>query len=196
MPVHVVIDRADLVPRAVLAGAVSEAAAVWIAYGVEVDRPDSDPSSDCDRVHKVIRVSLSASQRARKREHVLGEALYDANAADWMIILHYTDVVRIATDARAFGEHAAFWPAPVRDQIIGRALGRVLAHEIGHILLRQSQHSTTGLMQAGQVASRLADYSRDALALTQIERARLHMVVEDLLSRERSEACDRSRRKR
>ena len=34
----------------------------------------------------------------------------------------------------------------VFDAIIGRVLGRVVAHEIGHVLLLSTWHATTGLM--------------------------------------------------
>jgi hypothetical protein len=40
-----------------------------------------------------------------------------------------------------------------RDLLLGRALGRALAHEIGHYLFRSKAHTKTGLMQAHQRAS-------------------------------------------
>ena len=36
---------------------------------------------------------------------------------------------------------------PLPDELLGRALGRALAHELGHILLGQRGHDSSGLMQ-------------------------------------------------
>ena len=56
---------------------------------------------------------------------------------------------------------------------VGRALGRVLAHEIGHVLLDGSGHRRSGLMRASFVPSELVDYRRRAYRLSSAEVARL-----------------------
>ena len=70
----------------------------------------------------------------------------------------------------------------VDDQIYARALGRVLAHELGHMLLRLNGHRDQGLMRStfshrsliarGRHAFRLADDDLQAIraALVRIER--------------------------
>src|SRR5262249_59808629 len=45
------------------------------------------------------------------------------------------------------GDHATL-PAAMAEILLGRALGRALAHEIGHFLLDTREHSTHGLMRA------------------------------------------------
>ena len=42
------------------------------------------------------------------------------------------------------------WPTILRHVVLGRVLGRALAHEIGHFLLRSRGHSQIGLMRANQ----------------------------------------------
>jgi hypothetical protein len=42
------------------------------------------------------------------------------------------------------------WPPEMRERIVGRALGRVIAHEIGHYLLATRTHSSSGLMRPVQ----------------------------------------------
>jgi hypothetical protein len=192
LPIHVSIDRADLLPRPILAGAIAETAALWAVYGVDVDWPSFDPMLDCDRLHKTIKVAVDMEEHARERDHVLGETLFNGISTDSTIVLHYRSVVRIAADAKAFGEHAPFWSASVRDQIIARALGRVLAHELGHVLLHQ-RHSASGLMRADQDASRLAAPAQDALGLTHDERDRLSSAIDELGKQtERVNRCDPS----
>ena len=53
---------------------------------------------------------------------------------------------------------------------LARALGRALAHEIGHYLLASSEHSARGLMKAQLVANDLFGPSRGAFGLTDAQR--------------------------
>lgn len=48
------------------------------------------------------------------------------------------------TDARALTER----PAALRHRLMGRVLGRAIAHELGHYLFGSSDHAPTGLMRA------------------------------------------------
>jgi hypothetical protein len=56
---------------------------------------------------------------------------------------------------------------------VGRALGRVLAHEVGHVLLGAFRHGRTGLMRASFIPSELVDYRRRSYTLSSAEVARL-----------------------
>jgi hypothetical protein len=57
----------------------------------------------------------------------------------------------------------------VHDQLLSRALGRVLAHEIGHFLLRFPAHAAAGLMAAQHTVDDLTDPSRLSFQLHQLE---------------------------
>jgi hypothetical protein len=61
----------------------------------------------------------------------------------------------------------------LRDQVFGRVLGRVLAHEIGHYVLRSPRHAVDGLMRSVQLADDLVAPSRHRFALTAPDRAKL-----------------------
>jgi hypothetical protein len=50
--------------------------------------------------------------------------------------------------ARINGRPASEWPLVAQHHLVGRAVGRVLAHELGHYLLASRQHSPRGLMRA------------------------------------------------
>ena len=66
-----------------------------------------------------------------------------------------TDIERlIAVGARSLGLSEWHWPETMREEIVGRVLGRVLAHEIGHYVLRSPQHAANGLMRPLQLAER------------------------------------------
>ena len=69
------------------------------------------------------------------------------------------------------------WPRAVRDRVLGRMIGRVVAHEIGHWLLRSRDHSTSGLMRAHQTTDALADPGRAGFALAPADFARLRAAL-------------------
>ena len=50
--------------------------------------------------------------------------------------------------------------------LIGRALGRALAHEIGHYLFRSKIHTPRGLMRTGRAGEEFLDSSRTGFELT------------------------------
>jgi hypothetical protein len=61
----------------------------------------------------------------------------------------------------------------VLETAIGRVLGRVVAHELGHVLLLTTEHAAEGLMSASLTGRRLVASEPALLALTAHERARL-----------------------
>ena len=56
-------------------------------------------------------------------------------------------------------------------------IGRVVAHEIGHWLLRARDHSTTGLMRAHHTTDALADPGREGFGLAPADVARLRAAL-------------------
>jgi len=57
------------------------------------------------------------------------------------------------------------------DTLVGRALGRALAHELGHYFLRTKVHGPHGLMRAKWSADESFGVSRDGFELTPEQRA-------------------------
>ena len=74
-------------------------------------------------------------------------------------------------------QNAWLLPARLRDEAIARTLGRALAHEVGHVLLRWKHHSSVGLMQAQQRASTLTAEDSGPFRLTSDEVSRLHAAL-------------------
>lgn len=57
-------------------------------------------------------------------------------------------------------------PPSVSDDILGRALGRVLAHELGHLFLGLRDHRSRGLMKSAFKYRELSSRTRRALRLS------------------------------
>lgn len=79
--------------------------------------------------------------------------------------LSVRSVRRLVSDVRWTGHYVADWPPSIRQELIGRALGRVLAHEIGHFLFAWRRHTARGLMRAQFGATELLDPNRRMFTL-------------------------------
>ncbi len=76
------------------------------------------------------------------------------------------------------------WPVPraMHDRFIARTLARSVSHELGHVLLRSSAHTTRGLMRARFVAADMFD-SAAGFRLAPTERAAVAARLRQLAQR-------------
>ena len=66
---------------------------------------------------------------------------------------------QVSLDDRRVGDR----PLRFRDRLLGRVLGRAVAHELGHFLLASKTHTPTGLMRAGhRLENMMALVDRDS----------------------------------
>lgn len=82
-------------------------------------------------------------------------------------------IAALVSTVELFGRSESSWPTALHNLIVGRALGRALAHEIGHFLLRTRYHSPTGLMRALQPITSLVAADRLCFTLSPDEVTRL-----------------------
>ena len=78
-------------------------------------------------------------------------------------------------------------PPSIRESFLEQAIGRSVAHEIGHYLLRSSVHTTHGLMRARLVSADLMDGRRDHVLLEPSDVMRLQQGLL-MVARERAGA--------
>jgi hypothetical protein len=71
-------------------------------------------------------------------------------------------------------------PSALRDEYIGRALGRALAHELGHYLLASTGHTPHGLMRERYSIAQLFDIGLHGFDLGIDEVARLRQRIDDV----------------
>jgi hypothetical protein len=155
--------------------AVAEAADVWAPYGVTVDAAVPSRSvTDGGAVLTVIAVATHRSAVTPGWHGPLGAiAFAPGGAPATAITVFLTDIERLVAGTQVLGISEWQWPPTLREQLVGRALGRVLAHEIGHYLLRSPQHATDGLMRPLQLADDLISPSRHRFRLTAGDAAKL-----------------------
>jgi hypothetical protein len=108
---------------------------------------------------------------------MLGSIPFLDDTPEPVIILYPGAITTLVSNVRVAALPDHNWPFLLRDVINGRVLGRALAHEIGHYLLRSRQHSAIGLMRARQSTIDLVGLDRRHFTLTPEEFRRLVSVT-------------------
>jgi hypothetical protein len=137
----------------------TETEAIWGMYGIEFAWSDADDDAPPpSTVSLDVRVERRAEERRQTESPtVLGHVVMKPPLPAWRPIhLSLNATERVL--AERMGERPS--AGIVLDRELARALGRVLAHEIGHVLLDVSDHDRTGLMRAAFRGDFLADPDR------------------------------------
>jgi len=141
-----------------------EAEAIWQAYGIQLEWTDGDtPEPSPGGVALDVIVQRWAGVGLIDRPPILGRTVVASDTRSWRPIRVSFDAVEKMLMDRTLSRVSG--AAMVREPELGRALGRVLAHEIGHVLLNTADHDHTGLMRATFSADQLAQPDRTPFQL-------------------------------
>jgi len=152
------------------AAAMKEAARIWARYGVNVAMLKAGSRSRDGAVTLTVRIAPGLD--GQTGAGTLGLIYFRDDVPDSEIVM-YPDAIAALVSTVRFGAFDVFSPSAFRDLILGRALGRALAHEIGHFLLRSRVHSAGGLMRALQPVTALVAPDRRDFGLSPDEVIRL-----------------------
>jgi hypothetical protein len=180
-PVTLAAHAVPSIPARVVAEVIDEAAAVWRALGVTiVGRIDRDDRAAGCRVAErqlwpvgpVVRVRLDDGPATLANfSGTIGSIQFDAsNTPVPEIHLSYSNAFELMV--ATYGHPAVSqMPAAQQRMFLSRALGRALAHEIGHYVLGSKAHTQRGLMKPRLSATDLFGPRRDEFNLTSSDRA-------------------------
>jgi hypothetical protein len=161
-----------------------EVSAIWVAYGVQfVWSTDADDTAFGDLDGSFDVVVQSGRKRAydKSGHAVLGRTLLPHLSIDHVpVIIDRDGIDEMLACLQADRVLALAGHQRVGSTDVGRALGRVLAHEIGHVLLALPAHQPGGLMRASYIADDLAARRRDSFTLSPVEIRRLHLRLDAL----------------
>jgi len=161
-------------PSAFVATAISEAADIWAAYGVRIQVPAASDAGDDGVVRLVVKFTRPGERHTAPG--ALGSIVFDGDTPAPTIELYPTAASALIA-AVAFNRRESAWPAGPEDRVLARVLGRALAHEIGHFLLRSKSHSRDGLMRAEHGGSDLMAPSHHGFALSPDDIRTLHAIL-------------------
>ena len=195
--VALTIDITPLMPMsdAQLRAMVSETAALWKPHGVAFTWITTARTGD-PFPHRVVRVvsdgcrveALCVPADAKP----LGAVVFVEGSAtpENTLMLSVDAVIQIVESVKWQSRNLADLPTDTRDYLIGRALGRVLAHEIGHYLLGWRFHVTDGLMRPAFRADQLIALSRQGFRLRETQMPQLRLRLAQLGSRPHQVTAD------
>jgi len=152
---------------------VREATALWEPYGVALDwvRPGAHVLG-LPAGHDVLTIIRDhapgqlANAPFGNRPLCIVWFLEGHDTPENTVTLSIDAIHRTVDDAQWANRRVADWPPGVRDELLGRALGRVVAHEIGHYLLVWRAHTPDGLMRAAFPGGILIRPGRGSFALS------------------------------
>lgn len=159
-PMIVTVAAASDVPASLVSMTLAETEAIWRRAGftfiwqrVSLDAwPLDTPPRPAS-----LRVVIGRNQRtAADGTLPLGWIVFDdVTTPEQEVYVSYTSAVRFLDTAGSAVGPIHSMPRLQRETLMARAMGRVLAHEIGHYLLASKAHSAHGLMKAVQTAVEL-----------------------------------------
>lgn len=150
---------------------MEEVSSIWARYGVDIRTSDARESAD--EPHPTLVVTLSNVPSQLTVRDTLGSIRFVDDAPQTQITLYPREVDTLLSSASFFRSFDLTLLNVQHDTIVGRVLGRALAHEIGHFLLRSRDHSSFGLMRAHQSIYDLVGQGRERFSLSDDERMRL-----------------------
>jgi hypothetical protein len=177
--VGLAIDRR--LPETIARFASREGAAIWAPYSVRiVQRASSagqEPGETIDAALTVRAVDFEPVVRAAPAPFGSIRFLAD-DEPDSTVVVHYDALSALGRRSVSIGGIREWeLPGRLRDGILGRMVGRVVAHEVGHWLLRWKGHSPSGLMRARQTPGELADPARRLFSLLPSDVRRLREAL-------------------
>ena len=143
LSVIVHVEEGAAVAEAVLNGGIALAKEIWRPYvELSVGREGDALPIGIDQLTLVLTGRLSNEGTG------LGWIEFVDGAPAPTITISTRAVVRLMSESTWAGRRLSGWPPAVRVQFMTRALGRSIAHEMGHYLLRSKTHTERGLMRS------------------------------------------------
>ena len=129
--------------------ALREASAIWKLGGVTLDwHTSSEPPAVGER--STVDVTFDDAPGSVAGQDVpLGWVTLDASGVpEGTIFLSRKNALRLVDTIDEYRER----PLKFKERLVARALGRALAHELGHYLTGSKEHSVSGLMKGRRLA--------------------------------------------
>ena len=179
-PMIVNVTSTPDVSPALVARILAEADAIWHPSGVtfvwqraaRVVVPYSRASETGPYVPKTLRLVIGDNRGAGRDGRLpLGWILFDDVAMpEQEIYLSHINALQMMAEARGVVGTIEQMPILQREMLLARAMGRALAHELGHYLLASKIHTRGGLMKATLTAAELFSHDSDRLRIDPAQR--------------------------
>lgn len=137
-------------PRAVIVQAQAEVAAIWRPYHLEIEWLDNKVTAGGDQPDLFVYfVDQKMAANTPRRDPAIAWIPFNEGVPMHFVRVSWPAAIALLeTKSWYDGLPIARAQSRIRDVVLGRIVGRALAHEIGHYLLGSQVHAETGLMRA------------------------------------------------
>ena len=156
----------------VASSAMHEVRRIWSVYGVDV----RDVKPDQAAPDSTVTVSITLVDGDSGALHTLGTTQFVDGRPLPSIVIYPNAIAALLSSEYLVVRECIRWSVSCQDLLNGRVLGRALAHELGHYLLRARGHSSAGLMRAQPPAAALIDDDSRGFGLTADQARQLALV--------------------
>jgi hypothetical protein len=147
----------------------AECQRIWLSEGVTITWDAPDPQAPLPEVQVPLIVDdLELRKQVPAHADAFGVTVFAGRTQRVLV-----SVTRISDMVSTRGRLVDRGDSMVFDVTVGRVLGRVVAHEIGHVLLLSTWHAPTGLMSPALGTQHLGPSFPAFYGLSAPERARL-----------------------
>ena len=174
------VTAAPNVSPALVTRLLAETDAVWRASGLTFvwrmapgeARPDAGIAEAGPCTAAALHVVIGGETGVRQENRIqLGWIVFDdEHTPERQIYLSYENAERYLLASQGIVGVASQMTIAQRRTLLGRLMGRALAHELGHYLLASKVHTPRGLMQATRTASDFFSIDRGGFDLDTAQR--------------------------
>jgi hypothetical protein len=164
-PIPVAVFAAADVSDALVQRICAEAEAIWASAGIAFQW--HRPTSSDERCASLLEVTIDDHLAGVAPDGALGWLTFTPDGPDRSIKLSRAHAEGLLRDT----PETSNFTLATHETLVGRMLGRALAHELGHYLLRSEAHTSHGLMRAAWTSGELVSVSRDGFEPTSEQRA-------------------------
>jgi hypothetical protein len=174
LTLQVTLDAQSRIADLPISAILGEVHELWKPYLEVVFRTEADPETSCGRtVRLLITDQADAAPDARSRVPLGWIEFVDHEQPAQTITVSARTARTMQQEGRWLGRPLGTVPLGSSQTFVSRALGRAIAHEIGHYVLRSTAHSSAGLMRPRFTVADIMDGRRSHFRLGRDEEVRL-----------------------
>lgn len=162
------VSTAANVPPTLVDRVVGEAEAIWRPAGLTLIR--NRPQAVTHQMLEVVIGDARHGPTAGSSDEPLAWIVFDAGVPRPQAYVSYASALVLLARSEP-GRGIESMPILERETYLGRAMGRALAHEIGHFVLGSADHAAVGLMKATYSSTELFRTKEMGIRLTAEQQA-------------------------
>jgi len=165
-PIVIHVTTTPNIPKGVVQVARGETDAIFGRAGVSFEWCDGE------NVPASILVAIGNDQGPpRSMGTPLGWLMFENGAPAQTLYLSYANAERFLRDSRDVVGNVDQKTRAERELLLGRLIGRALAHELGHYLIGTKDHTERGLLKRAPTAAEFFSPDRSAFSINVAERS-------------------------